>query len=739
MTLAPQSFLDRLQKIQITLPSLILFACVCTVFWFSLQRQTHETTLRIQSSANDLAQKIMERLQRSEHVLTAYSAFINSVPDYNQQQFNQFSAIMIANESALFGIGWTQIIPHQQRENVEQTFRDAGYPDYHFTQLTTQGQLIMAEPQPEYYPVLYIYPFEANRRAFGLNLGANPDRKAALLKAKQLGKPVATAPIILAQETQQQKATILYRPIFDHASGDFIGYVSGVMRIESILGDMLSTLENAGFSIILTDQTDPQQAQDLIRQSGQAIAGFEPNRYQTVFGERNYQIELVANQTYPVADKDWISWILLTTGFLIAALAEIFIMTMTGSHAHIRREVAAKTKDLRIQTKRANEASRAKTEFLANMSHELRTPLNAIIGLINLCLKTQLTTQQLDYLQKASLSSSTLLSLINQTLDHAKIEAGRMELNTEAVSLSHILHKLLAVFELTAQQKGIRFECVVAPNVPEQVIGDSLRIEQILLNLLGNAFKFTDQGGVTLFLSFRNPDFIFKICDTGLGISAEYRQNLFSAFSQEDASTSRRYGGTGLGLSISYQLAQLMGGQLELLETDMQGSCFSVRLPLQIAENSVMIATPLQQEATTEKTNTAPVADTKPLQGKTTLLAEDIQLNQLIASEILKDFGADVIIANNGEEAIQALMACDSIDLTLMDIQMPVMDGYVATKHIRALPHYAQHPILAMTANALDQDIQHCLDAGMNAHISKPIDAQLLLEKIQKYLASTEE
>ncbi len=506
----------------------------------------------------------------------------------------------------------------------------------------------------------------------------------------------------------------------------------------------MDLLDYIGFSLVLTDITKPNQPLDLIRQRQPQLLGFPTFKYFTNFGERNYQIDLYANTQHQMPTKNWVSWAVLTGGFFIAALTQMFVLSVMGNHGRIRHEVDRKTQDLKTQTELANQASRAKSDFLSNMSHELRTPLNAIIGLINLCLKTELNRQQSDYLHKASLASNTLLSLINQTLDHAKIEAGRMELNQSGFSLSYMLLKLQAVFEQSTQDKDIHFSIVSGRGTPDQVIGDELRIEQILINLLGNAFKFTDRGQITLSVEYVAKDtFAFAVRDTGCGIPEAYKKELFTAFTQVDSSTSRIFGGTGLGLSISSKLAAMMQGQLELVSSDTSGSCFRVTVPLQVEDHSQVIslqvkpddrvALPSVETKTSEVERRHMIAESlnvQPLLGQTILLVEDIEINQMVAGGILQGFGAQVIIANNGQESLTLLAENDHIDLVLMDVQMPVMDGYEATMKIRQQSKYVNLPILAMTANAMEQDVKLCLQAGMNGHISKPIDAKVLLEKI---------
>lgn len=751
--LAPKSAISLRQKLQVILPSMLIFSCTWMLFSTSQSWQTKARTLAVENESLDIYRYIFERLQNSGDVLSAYDAFISTETNFNLTRFNQFSEVMLNSAQSLYAVGWTEIIPHHRRVEVEQSFRDMGYRNFQFTQLTPDGDVVTAQRQTEYYPVLYIYPLSNNHRAFGLNLAANPERQEALYKAKALAKPVATAPIVLAQELGNQKAIILYRPIFNRDQTEFKGYVSGVMRVNGMIGKAFELLEQRGFSLILSDVTTGHLKADLIRQEDPPLAGVPRFTYSAEFGERKYQIELYANTNHHTPSRNWASWAVLTGGFLIAALTQMFVMSVIGSHTRIRDEVERKTLDLQKQTALAEQANKAKSEFLSNMSHELRTPLNAIIGLVNLCQKTDLTKQQSHYLHKASLASSTLLSLINQTLDHAKIEAGKMEVNADAFSISHVMNKLYAVFEQSALDKNIEFLIQTEGEIIDQVVGDELRLEQILINLLGNAFKFTQEGSVTLTIADgQDGGYKFDVNDTGCGIPEHYQQELFTAFSQVDSSTSRIFGGTGLGLSISSNLAAMMGGRLHLIASSGAGSTFRLQLPLRQAETGACVQLALTATGTPTTTETMDTAappvtietdiageqgtmltdqeSDKPLAHCNILLVEDIAINQMVAEGILSDFGATVVIANNGQEALDQLAQRQDLNLVLMDVQMPIMDGYEATRRIRQQAQYDHLPILAMTANAMAQDIAQCKAAGMNEHIAKPIDAAILLSKI---------
>ncbi|WJG07804.1 response regulator [Aliiglaciecola sp. LCG003] len=519
------------------------------------------------------------------------------------------------------------------------------------------------------------------------------------------------------------------------------------------------------------------------------------------------------------------------------------------------RRLTINNQQLGVAIKGAESSAVAKQQFMANMSHEIRTPINGIIGMTQLCLKTDLNPKQADYLRKIELSANHLATIINDILDYAKVNSGSLTLEQRPFSLLSIIDNLRAMLSKDAQDKGIKFELSLGKDIPADIIGDKVRLSQILLNLCSNAIKFTEHGEVLLKVEAQRKSshgvvptvyrFKFKVIDSGIGIASEYIQFLFDNFTQADTSTTRRYGGTGLGLTISQQLCQLMGGEISVTSELGKGSSFTAELDLQLndaiiegdTQNLTLSYTPnilllddnaetlrsvadelrnmgaqvscfqsaeaalgcllvapsnfdfvlldwllpecngyefltrvkqanlsftpriivitayelesVKQESSKlsiEKVITKPcypidlynllerrkqlVEFNEPqleLQGLSILVAEDNEINREIIYEMLAHNGAKVILSEDGQDCINQLHKNPQVDLILMDIQMPVMDGIAAFKAIRQESAFNHVPIVALTANVLAEDKQKYSDLGMSAHLAKPLDTRKII------------
>ena len=484
-----------------------------------------------------------------------------------------------------------------------------------------------------------------------------------------------------------------------------------------------------------------------IRRSGHAdklIRVYAPKGIEQCYGiyshGRDYYLYayVPARQVYTLTVMNLV--ITLVMYILILALVQVFrwnsakdfFMQQEHSEQEYRKSLEQKNVALQLAVQRETKANLAKREFLFNMSHDIRTPMNAIIGFTALA-QTHIDDrgQVEDYLKKISVSSQHLLSLINDVLDMSRIESGKVTLEAKPVHLPELVHELRDIIQAVVSKKDLSLTLDTVGVENEDIIADPLRLEQILINVLANAVKFTPDGGqISLWIVQKDTapagyaDFEFHIKDNGIGMSEEFQKHIFEQFARERTSTVSKIQGTGLGMAITKSLVDMMGGRITVKSEQGKGSEFTISLRFPIGE------------AKTEQT--PPAAKASASAGKKLLVVEDNELNLEIASTLLKEAGFAVDTAENGKIAVEKVEAAsaDRYDLILMDIQMPEMDGYEATRRIRALPDTkkAALPIVAMTANAFEDDRKNALRAGMNGHIAKPLDIQKLFQVLSELL-----
>ena len=484
-----------------------------------------------------------------------------------------------------------------------------------------------------------------------------------------------------------------------------------------------------------------------IRRSGHAdklIRVYAPKGIEQCYGMYSHGQDyylyayVPARQVYTLTVMNLV--ITLVMYILILALVQVFrwnsardfFIQQEHSEQEYRKSLEQKNVALQLAVQRETKANLAKREFLFNMSHDIRTPMNAIIGFTALA-QTHIDDrgQVEDYLKKISVSSQHLLSLINDVLDMSRIESGKVTLEAKPVHLPELVHELRDIIQAVVSKKDLSLTLDTVGVENEDVIADPLRLEQILINVLANAVKFTPDGGqISLWIVQKDTapagyaDFEFHIKDNGIGMSEEFQKHIFEQFARERTSTVSKIQGTGLGMAITKSLVDMMGGGITVKSEQGKGSEFTISLRFPIGE------------AKTEQT--PPAAKASAFTGKKLLVVEDNELNLEIASTLLKEAGFAVDTAENGKVAVEKVEAAsaDRYDLILMDIQMPEMDGYEATRRIRALPDTkkAALPIVAMTANAFEDDRKNALRAGMNGHIAKPLDIQKLFQVLSELL-----
>ena len=574
--------------------------------------------------------------------------------------------------------------------------------------------------------VSQIYPMEGNEDVIGLNLIENPERKKEARLTRDSGEYTIAGPFELVQGGN---GVLLFDPVYrmdDKGCKKFWGFSILVIDWQKFIKKMdLDQLENAGYHYqIWKKGTDDEkiviaQCDNLQETDTLEVACTVPND--------TWYFEIVP-------ENGWVTMTQKLWGLLISVLTAFIVMIIYLQFKMRRYRDALHEKELEKAVLEAKNANEAKTRFLFNMSHDIRTPMNAIIGFSELLEKhIDEKDKAIDYLGKIKSSSNFLLSLINYVLEMARIESGKLALKKEVGCVTELIESLTDVFEPGVKKKFITYSCETDIQ-HKYVIGDETKVREIFINIIGNSVKYTPEGGkISVSVKeepFEKENYIaYRIIveDNGIGMSKEYLPHIFEEFSREHTSTESKVTGTGLGLPIVKSLIDMMGGTIEVESQLGCGTKMNVVLPFELASEKQIL-----EEKQKEKEK---ISDS--ILGKRVLLAEDNELNAEIAMTVLKENGLKAERAANGKQCMEMLkkMPEDYYDMILMDIQMPEMDGYEATKLIRNLDDArADIPIVAMTANAFEEDRQKALESGMNAHVSKPVDMNMLFKVMAQIL-----
>ncbi|OIQ85951.1 autoinducer 2 sensor kinase/phosphatase LuxQ [mine drainage metagenome] len=707
---------------------------------------------RARAAFNEIAQQRIS--QATEHLhaalqdLVALRALFSTTGVVDRAQFDTYCAPLLSSDPAIQALEWIPAVSFEQRAAYERRARADGHPAFAFTAQTAQG-MRPERPRPQYYPVYYVSPYRGNEKALGFDLASNPARQAALQTSAATGEMVATSRIVLVQAQQAGYGFLVFYPVYAKggaAPAAPIGFVLGVFKVAHIVAPKHGA-------------TPPRHARvrlavyDITEQAAGAPGSELYPKDAAPDLDAVRRDDLVYADTLEVGGRRWqlVAYRAPSTTarveagvvFAVAMLATLLILalmrqTMLARDSEAARELAAR-------------ADATKSQFLANVSHEMRTPLNGVIGMLDLLLQSSLRGDQTRMAEISRRSAVNLLGIINDLLDFSKIEAGRFEVASDPVELHRLLGEEIETFRNLAAKAGCELEHHIDAAVPTCIVGDDLRLRQVLNNLLANAIKFSSgqsrAGRIELRTSLAGPGRLeITIADNGIGIDAATQARLFRPFEQADPGTTKRYGGTGLGLTITRHLVELMGGTIQLHSEPGAGSTFVIRLPLRRcadvaapsapAGNAPIVTAPDAAECDKAGSTAAPPPDgTATTARRRVLVAEDNETNREVIRLQLARCGVDADFATDGAQALD-LFRSGCYTLLLSDLHMPQLDGFALARAVRKFEHEtgrAPATLVAVTAAAHDADLLRAREAGMDTHLVKPIRLEALREALQRW------
>ncbi len=704
----------------------------------SLQATARTTELRRESE--EIVASLQTSIRACEHEVRLLAAFLSEPDQRERRRFQGFAETSLRRCPQVEALEWVPRVYRENREFYERAAREQGLGDFAISERDVNGQLTPARIREEHFPIYLVEPMERNRSALGFDLGSNAIRLEALRTACDRGRITASRRIQLLRGERGNAGILLLAPVYDDTEkshtveqrrSSLAGYAIAVLQADSLVDRALSGLRKDNIDTRVFDATGLEDVM-LFGAAAPASEGLPVSRTIEV-ADRGWRIACTSRTPPPSLMTASLGAIAL--GIALTIALSVLAFALIGRTARINQLVKERTEELANAMKllddaRANaeSANASKSAFLANMSHEIRTPMTAILGFCEVLREELVDLDSKSTVDRIHRNGEHLLTIINDILDLSKIEAGKLDVEQVVFEPWELIHEVIDLMSDRASGKGITISLSHRTPLPPAITSDPTRIRQILINLIGNAVKFTEVGGVEVLVGAESHEgsMQLEVCvrDTGIGMTEEQLSRLFQPFEQADTSTTRRFGGTGLGLVISLRLAERLGGGITAFSQAGKGSEFVCRIDTGLAHDAEV-----RMPTTVKRRASAPVREKASCDGRRVLLADDGPDNQRLISHVLRKAGADVVVVGDGQEALDTALAADveatPFDVVLMDMQMPVLDGYEATQQLREQGY--DRSIVAITAHAMDSDRERCLNAGCDAFTTKPLKIEELL------------
>ncbi|NVJ50103.1 MAG: CHASE domain-containing protein [Gammaproteobacteria bacterium] len=718
------------QPLRIVFPALALFIIMSSIFAYARSNFTQTR----QSEFNEISAQFISQTKIYENTVKQYLYALSGVfsidDNLSRQDYRRYVDSINRSQLVTRAVAWIPKVPHQQRADFEQSLKREGFSSYKIRSITRDNHIDVTPKQDYYLPVYYTEPLAVNQRAVGLDLKSHPIISSTLNQAIELNQATITPKLRLIQALDKFTGMIVYYPVFnDKNTNEFRGMVEVVLEVDQVFSAIKDQVSNQDFEYQVVWVDNDRESIAFQSNAYRTNAQFK-HRIDIEFFNREYHFYFQSNQTFDSETIDWFSWIILVLGSLISLLCFVFIMLMTHSGRRLKQLVEERTHELEASNLKLHNANEAKSVFLSNMSQEYRAPLNAVIGFCQIA-KTEVSDPvALNYFDKIESSAYLLVDIINSVLDYNKIKNGRFILSEVPFSLEDIANKVERLFSYRAERKGVEFNIIRSAEITEQMYGDPIRLEQVIVYLVENALKFTDQGEVQVAFDVEhsdNGDYLvcISIADQGAGIEEEKLRHIFDAIDPNNERALAELTGSRLGLAIIKVLVTMLGGTITVESVKNHGSEFYLTIPLKRLPSNKQIEPVYKQQMTTEK----------PYANITALLVEDNHVNQLIAKKLLEIYGVAVAVADDGMQALRALEK-RRYDIIFMDLKMPNLDGFGAIEEIHKRSEWNNIPIVIISAATEESALNRANELGIEHFITKPYQKEQLLQVLQAYFVN---